>query len=131
MRQITGDKEELDFYNLVVATIVMLISLDSGFRNIQEFRKRFCTEYKKVNDLNEKIEDVVERFNRAYGKANERGLVTGSVYSKYFFPSISSMDVASVEDYLDMGHHYADVILQREEVLHSSVDNKLKKENKE
>lgn len=128
---LTGDKEELDFYNLVLATMIMLTDLDLGFRSISDFRKRFCVEYKKVNGLNDKLEDIFERFNRAFSKINERDLVTGSVYSKSFFPSITSMDVVSVEKYLDMGRHYADVILEREEVFPLPINNKLKKDYKE
>lgn len=126
---LTGDKKELDFYNLLVATIANLGALNPGFRSIPELRERFCREYKKVNVLNDKLQDIAERFNSAYRKANERGLVTGSVYSKMFFSSICSMDIAGLEDYMDIGHHYADVILQREEVFPLPVDNKLKKEN--
>ncbi len=125
---LTGNKEELDFYNLVLATIAMLGVQNPGFRSIPNLRKRFCEEYKKVHNDKELV-DIVDEFNMAYKKANERELVIGGVSSDRFIPIMYSMDIALLEDYLDMGQHYADVILQRDEVFPLPVDNKLKKEN--
>lgn len=126
---LTGNQDELEIYNVLIATLSMLGTLDPGFRSISELRSRFCKEFKKINKLEDSLETITERFNLAYKKANERGLVNGSVYSTNFYPHIGSMDIAALEDYMDKGHHYADVVLQREKVFPLPVDNKLKKEN--
>lgn len=126
---LTGNEDELELYSTLVATMAMLGVLDSGFRSTAELRGRFCKEFKKVNGLEDSLENITERFNLAYKKANERGLVTGNVYSTSFYPLIGSADIAALEDYMDKGHHYADVVLQREEVFPLPVDNKLKKDN--
>ncbi|MDE5888601.1 MAG: hypothetical protein K2H20_01130 [Bacilli bacterium] len=126
---LTGDQDELELYNVLVATLAMIVTLDSGFRSISKLRERFCEEYKKANGLEDELESIVVRFNLAYKRASERGLVTGSDSSKSFFTSIGLMDISALEDYMDKGHHYAEVVLEREDVFPLPVSNELKKEN--
>lgn len=77
---LTGDEDELNFYNLLIATIAILEQENGDIKSISLLRERFCQEYVTLSNSEEKIENVIEKFNQALDKANDRELVFGRSY---------------------------------------------------
>lgn len=110
---LTGNDDELNFYNLLISTIVILKQENSGFNSIPLLRKEFCKEYIRLSNFKAKLENVIEVFNHAFDKANDEGLITGRSYKETYFPNLYEIDFVGLDSYMDLAKHYANVILQK------------------
>jgi len=110
---LTGNRKELDFYNLFLATVAKISELDQEFNSIPLLKERFCNEYKLVNMLEESIDEIVELFDKAFSDANDKGIIFGRRWDSTYFPHFREIDYIGLEEYMDDAKHYADVVLQR------------------
>lgn len=110
---LTGDEQELNFYNLVVSTIAVLKEQDRSFNSIPQLRNGFCKEYKKVNKLQEDLKELAERFNHAFERASDKGIILGNYWKETYFSHFRDIDYVGLEQYMEMAEHYANVILQK------------------
>ena len=110
---LTGDEQELDFYNLVISTIAVLEEQDRSFHSVSQLRNGFCKEYKKVNDLQEDLKVLADRFNQAFERASDKGIILGSYWKETYFSYFCDIDYVGLEQYMEMAEHYASVILQK------------------
>lgn len=118
---LTGDDNNLFFYNLLISTIAVLDKVDSSFKSVSTLRERFCSEYIKLSETKETIKDVIEMFNYSFDKANDKEIIIGRSYKEMYFSSFRDIDYVGLEPYMDLAYHYASVILQK-----ISDDNKPK-----
>lgn len=110
---LTGDRNSLDFYNLLISTIAVLNKIASSFKSVSTLRERFCREYIKLSELEETFDDVVERFNYAFNKASDNEIILGRSCKEMYFPSFRDIDYIGLDSYIDLANHYANVILQK------------------
>ena len=111
---LTGDSKGLDFYNLLLATIVVLHQEDRSFKSVSCLRERFSREYVKLSESEEDMNSVIELFNSSFNKINDKGIILGRSGSEMYFPSFSSIDLIGLESYMNLAEHYAGVILQKQ-----------------
>ena len=110
---LTGNDDELNFYNLLISTIAILDKEDRNFRSISLLRERFCKEYIKLSDSKERIENVIEKFNKTFNKANDKGLILGRSNKETYFTSFRDIDFVGLDSYMGLAQHYANVVLQK------------------
>lgn len=110
---LTGDRNSLDFYNLLISTIAVLDKTDSSFKSVSTLRERFCREYIKLSESEETINDVVERFNFYFDKASDNEIILGRSFKEMYFPSFRDIDYVGLDSYMELANHYASVILQK------------------
>jgi len=122
---LTGDEQELDFYNLVVSTIAVLKEKDSSFNSVPLLRNGFCKEYKKTNKIQEDLKQLLERFNHAFERASDKGIILGCYWKDTYFSHFRDIDYVGLEQYMEMAEHYASVILQKSKT--DSIKKTLKK----
>lgn len=125
---LTGDEEKLNFYYLLVSTIVILKRMDINFDSIPLLREQFCKEYKKINKSQEKIKEIKEKFNDAFDRACENKIVLGSSWEDTYFTRFREIDCVGLEEYMDLADHYAIVVLEKkEENIKLGISKKLKR----
>jgi len=130
---LTGDENELDFYNQVLSTIAVLQQKDHSFDSIPILRDRFCDEYKRLHPSDETFDEIRKRFNKAFNKAADRDIVWGRSFKQSYFAYFRDFDYVGLEKYMKLAEHYARIILQVEKVPEgqSLVKNRIKsQENK-
>lgn len=110
---LTGNEEELDFYNYLLSTIAVLKEKNTSFHSVSLLRDTFCEEYKKINKLQEDSKELLERFNQAFSNASDKGIILGNHYKDTYFCHFSDIDYIGLEQYMEMAEYYSDVILQR------------------
>lgn len=125
---LTGDRNSLDFYNLLISTIAVLYKTDSNFNSVPTLRERFCKEYIKLSEPEETINDVVERFNFSFNKANDNKIILGHSFKEMYFPSFRDIDYVGLDSYMDSANHYASVILQKNKDEETPFCKTLKKQ---
>lgn len=108
---LTGDEEELDFYNLVISIIVVLNNQDSNFKSTTMLRKIFCEEFKKLNNLSCDLNAIIDKFNRVFKKAGERNILLGKVWDDTYYPVFNNIDLVGLQDYMAAAQYYAFRIL--------------------
>lgn len=109
---LTGDERELNFYNQIISTIAALKEQDRSFNSISLLRDGFCKEYKKINDLTEDLQELSDRFNEAFEKACDKGILLGRFWEETYFSHFRDIDYVGLEPYMGMAEHYARVISQ-------------------
>lgn len=110
---LTGDKDSLDFYNLLISTIAVLDNEDSNFDSISILRERFCREYVKLNENEKSLDKVIELFNSSFDKASSKKIILGRSFQENYFASFRDIDYIGLESYSDLASHYANVVLQK------------------
>lgn len=110
---LTGDHKGLDFYNLLLSTIAVLKKENCNFKSVSILRKRFCKEYMKLSNSDENIDDITELFNSSFDKASFRGIIFGRSINEKYSSYFREIDFVELNDYMDLAHHYASVILQK------------------
>lgn len=110
---LTGDNKNLDFYNLLISTIAVLDKEDSSFTSVSILRERFCSEYMKLSEAEENINDIIEMFNSSFDKASDKGIILGRSFKAMYFPSFRNIDYVGLDSYMPLANHYASVILQK------------------
>ena len=125
---LTGDENELDFYNQVLSTIAVLQQKDHSFDSTPILRDRFCDEYKRLYPSDETLDEIRKRFNKAFNKAADRDIVCGRSFKQSYFAYFRDFDYVGLENYMKLAEHYARIILQIEKVPEgqSLVKNKYK-----
>ncbi len=108
---LTGDEEELDFYNLVISTIIILNNQDNSFRSTIMLRKIFCEEFKKINNLTCDLNEILNKFNRVFEKAGERNILLGKVWDDTYYTVFKNIDLVGLQDYMATAQYYAFRIL--------------------
>lgn len=114
---LTGDEEELDIYNQLITTIVELKNQDSDFDSINYLTKGFCSAYLKINNPNDSYMQVLKRFNKAYDKAEECGIIFGKRFKGRFICSALKYDLTGLDAYKELAKYYADSILSQPSYL--------------
>lgn len=109
---LTGDKDSLDFYNLLIATIAIIKNIDRSSKSVSILRERFCNEYVNLSESEINLNDVIEMFNFAFDKACDNDLIMGHSSEKVYFTSFRNIDYVGLEPYLDLAGHYANAVLQ-------------------
>ncbi len=107
---LTGNETELDFYNLILATIIKLDSLDKSFDSISILRERFCREYQLLNNI-DNLERIYDEFNCVFNKLNDKDIVLGRFWKETYFPTLREIDYNGLEEYMIPAKHYANVVL--------------------
>lgn len=116
---LTGNEQELNFYNLVISTIAVLNQRDRNFHSIPILRNGFCEEYKKVNQLQDNLNELTDKFNQAFERASDRKIILGSYRKETYFNQFRDIDYIGLEQYMEIAGHYADVILQKRKTAYS------------
>lgn len=126
---LTGDENELDFYNQVLSTIAVLQQKDHSFDSTPILRDRFCDEYKRIYSSDDTLDEIRKRFNQAFNKAADRDIVLGRSFKQSYFAHFRDFDYVGLENYMKLAEHYARIILHIEKVPEgqSLVKNKYKK----
>lgn len=110
---LTGDKNSLDFYNLLISTIAILDNEESNFDSVSILRERFCREYVKLNENEKSIDEVIDMFNASFDKASRKKIILGRSFQESYFASFRDIDFVGLEAYSDLARHYANVVLQK------------------
>ena len=126
---LTGDEKELDFYNLVISTIAIIEQRDRSFNSVPLLRNSFCKEYKKVNKLEDDLEEIVDRFNQAFDKASDKDIILGRFWKETYFAHFRDIDYVGLEQYMGTAEHYATVILEKSKQEEEKVYSKKLKSN--
>ena len=109
---LTGNQKKLDFYNTLISTIAIIEQKDKYFNSVPVLRERFCQEYIRLSDEDEKAEDITQWFNVCFDKADDKGLIHGRHFDRKYFPSFRNIDFVGLNPYLPLANHYADIILE-------------------
>ena len=59
------------------------------------------------------VKELAERFNRAFERASDKGIILGSYWKETYFSHFRDIDYVGLEQYMEMAEHYASVILQK------------------
>ena len=84
---LTGNQKKLDFYNTLISTIAIIEQKDKYFNSVPVLRERFCQEYIRLSDEDEKEEDITQWFNVCFDKADDKGLIHGRHFDRKYFPN--------------------------------------------
>ena len=109
---LTGNQKKLDFYNTLIATVAILEQKDKYFNSIPTLREKFCKEYIKLSDEEEKQEKITQWFNTCFDKASDKGIILGRHFDKKYFPSFRNIDFVGLNPYLPLANHYANTVLE-------------------
>lgn len=117
---LSGNFEELNLYNDLIATLAYLDSHNS--HDMELFRKTFCKAYKRQNFPTEDITKIKDLFNKCYHIANERGIVLGGFWNKTFFPTLLKYDWKGLsKDCINNGERYSGYYISRPEYLEKRI----------
>lgn len=110
---LTGDKNSLDFYNLLISTIAIIDKEDKNFQSVSTLRERFCNEYMKLNKTKKNINEVIEMFNYSFDNACKKGIILGRSFKEIYFTSFQEIDYVTLDSYTDLAKHYASIVLHK------------------
>ena len=112
---LTGNKEQLDFYNLIKAVIVSLHRLDTSFSSVDQLRNEFCDIYFKKNHdcLLQDLRQIRDSFNVVMDQLSDKNLITGSWNSKNYKCLFEDMDLVGIDSYFKNAEIYTNQILNR------------------
>lgn len=113
---LTGDEEELHFYNSLISTIAVLDKLDKNFSSTTLLRNVFCKEYKKVNKREETKKQLEAKFNYHFNKACEKEFLSSGTWKENYHTYFRDIDYVGLSEYMEEAQHYADVILQKSKI---------------
>ena len=108
---LTGDLVELDFYRLLLSTIIAIMEKNSGFDSMEALRSGFCGEYQRYNNLDTPIEELVDRFNAVFLAFNRKNVITDLYWRPKILYFPREKDKIGLEAYKDIADHYSNVIL--------------------
>ena len=109
---LTGDENELDFYNQVISTIAVLQQKNCNFHSLPLLRSGFCDEYKRLYPSDETLDEIKDHFNKTFDKASDRDIIFGRSYKESYFANFRDFDYVGLENYMELAEHYARIILQ-------------------
>ena len=111
---LTGDLEELDFYNLLLAILITLKELDKDFNSIPKLKEVFINEYSKINNNLEDMNDIEEKFNYYLSRLNDLGLIYGRYWSNTYSAYFRDIDLVGLEKYMNTARQIANLILNND-----------------
>lgn len=114
---LTGDEKEVDVYNQLITTLDALKNQDKEFNSIDLLTKGFCKSYLSINDPNDTYLQILKRFNNAYDKAEECGIVSGKRFRGRFSCSALKFDLTGLDAYKELAKQYAKIILSQPSYL--------------
>ena len=94
---LSGDKKELELYNLVMSVIVVMNQ--NGNHSIDYLRKVFCNLYLEMHD-NINIKELEEDFNRIFNQIHDKGLLEGVSLDKEYNCKFENIDLIGIEPYM-------------------------------
>ena len=109
---LTGDENELDFYNQVISTIAVLQQKNCNFHSLPLLRSGFCDEYKRLYPSDETLDEIRDHFNKTFDKASDRDIILGRSCKERYFANFRDFDYVGLENYMELAEHYARIILQ-------------------
>ncbi len=119
---ITGDEVQLDFNNLFLATVAIIMQKDKDFHSVPILRQNFCKIYNSEKELDEDSTTTYERFNIAFENANNKGVVLGRSYQERYFTHFREFDFVEIQPYMEEAQIYADVVLGLTEIKKAKSD---------
>lgn len=108
---LTGDLEELDFYNLVLATCLIIHDRGRNFISMDILRRVFCEEYKKHINIPNDIDDIYKEFNNVFIAFQER-IDISRFWEKifhYWYPK--KTDKNGLDCYMKLANEFASTII--------------------
>ncbi len=108
---LTGDLEELDFYNLVLATCLIIHDRGRNFISMDILRGVFCEEYKKHINIPNDIDDIYKEFNNVFIAFQER-IDISRFWEKifhYWYPK--KTDKNGLDCYMKLANEFASTII--------------------
>ena len=108
---IDGDKERLDFYNLLVTTIYAIQHKDKDFDSVLLLKERFCKKY--IEDYNvskDDIETVYEYFDYYMELIKSRDLLSSNGYPILLKNNMRQKDLKGLDEYWRRAIDYSNVI---------------------
>lgn len=126
---LTGNKDELDFYNLIITTMAIIDEIDHSFNSIPLLRARFCEAYQSFKQTDAAFDTTIADFNRLFDKACDNDIVYGRHWKPTYFLSFREIDFIGLEEYYDTAERFAHVILQRKPDEPVFISRRLKRNN--
>jgi len=121
---LTGDDKEYNFYNLFLATLAILYQKSSGMAYVSPLREGFCEEYCKNHSDEEDVSDIEERFNQAFSKASENGIILGRYWQETYFCRFREMNYAGLEPYMEKAESYAEAVIRKKRETNGTAYSK-------
>ena len=114
---IDGDKEKLDFYKTLIATLYILEHHDSDFDSKKMFDERYCEVYMKDHDiLDSERETIMENVKYYFELARSRGLVASDKYCAIFRTTMRQKDLVGLDNHFGKAIDYAKSIVNPPEI---------------
>lgn len=114
---LSGDMDEYEFDNCLLATVFMLSRIDATFDSVKDLRVGFCKQFNDENNGRFDIKELHDKFNIFFNKMGEQGIISGTSsgdnYSAYFYEA----DYGGIDDYIEKGIKYAEGIINRDKSL--------------
>lgn len=127
---LTGDKQKLNFYNLLLATIATIQEIDERFTSVSLLRENFCKEYIKLNNIEDNTSKITEMFNKSFEIASDKGIILGRYYRETYYCSFQEIDFIGLEEYMEEAKYYANVILEESKIsVKKTCNNRTRKPN--
>lgn len=98
---LTGNKKELDFYNLVIAVTTVVMQKNNSFNSVNKLRKIFCDIYIEIyGETDRKV--LEEQFNNILYKMNDKGLIIGTPLQQDYYCKFQKIDLVGLDSYKDV-----------------------------
>ena len=110
---LSGDMDELEFDNTLLATIFMLSRIDANFSSVKDLRIGFCKQYNDANNNRFDIKELHDKFNSCFNKMNEQGIISGTSSGDNFSAYFYEADYGGLDDYVEKGIKYAEGIVNK------------------
>ena len=94
---LTGDKQELELYNLIMSVIVVMNQ--KGNHSVDYLRKVFLKLYSEMYE-NINIKQAEENFNRIFNQIHDKGLLEGLSLDKEYNCKFEKIDLVGIEPYM-------------------------------
>ena len=120
---LTGDEETFEFYNQFLATVVALHEIDSSFDNTSLFRDEFCKDYKKTIQSHYTLKEIHDKFNKAFTKANDIGIILGRFWRDDFSSYAYPIDLVGLESYTEKSMELAKKIILKQRAKSMAQEN--------
>ena len=104
---LTGNEQFLDFYNLLLATIVLISENCPNLVNTPKLKETFCNVYHKYNP---NIEDIEKKFDYTFNQISDEDLIVGYSYQKDYISTYQDIDLNGLGYYYPLAKEIVDQI---------------------
>ena len=108
---ITGNKKELEFYNLILSTIIAIKGKNESFNSMDDIRNLFCEEYKKINNLDIPLKQLLNNLNEVFNVFYRRELYISKPWDNEFYFKPRKIDSNGLNGYELLADYYSNAIL--------------------